>query len=1239
MAHESDFSKQLTSLLINRQVPEFVREDHPLFISFLEAYYEFLENEQGTQNNDLTTVSKSLRRLGDIDDSIDSFETSFLNTFANLIPKDATLDKAFLIKNVLPLYLSKGNEKSFKLLFRMLFGVEADIVFPEDQVLRASDGQYTSESILTIADQISSFYTGTGNTNQSIMLAQKVSPEDIEVRIDGIKKEHVTDYFLRKEDKKILFNDTITVKKDINGNIRSGGMTGLHGTNRFIDIDTPNMSGFSISTYNFEELRNVGDIITGQTTITFKDNRAPFFNIYTGTISSVTNSTNLLLSSLTTTSVANGNIAQTVTSAGFAGGNIVNVFGNNTGFLTTTGNVGTPASGSDIRVLYKSFNDGLLKNRRFRGVSSNATAVIERVFPRKIDISPKVELFFDPRKSSGTFSQSEEVTSTVIVNGDVVNISTNTFSSIEEIRVVDGGRLYNIGDPVTLIAGGFKRKATAQVASLGTEFLSEPTVNNGGAGFAVGGLLQGGNTETGFVLYTVKPAIDTSGNNTPNSFILMGETFDAQISDNTSQTFAELVIGTGQVAISNSTQVLSTTNVGGYARSFTNTQVSLPDGNSVIKHVVNSSVQAVNIGPIQNVLLVTSNTTTTDLPLDGAGALVEVAARTTADVGSFKGLGRLEIANTGNNYTVGDIIEFASSGAGDGALARVSEANANGSIINTEFEYPHYKNFGTGIRSSVVNIATVSANTGFRGVSGVPNVYVSSVVVDAINVSEPNVNVGLSGVYMTPQANHSGFNFHKGDNPVRIGDIISILGHERKVTNVSSNITIPGTGMFHEGGFLTVDRPFPNELDFIHFSNGSYFGTRGLANSLDPVSISAQSANVFGAPMSIDTHFPKGGAAYDPGHLPTSNSITIFRTNISNEVVSSSNATLNVECLLGDGEIITANTDDEFKGAVETIRLTDFGVGYQAIPDVDLSGLGDGNANATAVLTDSVSTTEGRFISSRGLISEKNRKVQGQNYYQEFVYLTKVPVEFEKYKTILKGLVHPAGYRNRAEFEAREISNANVFVSTSTVSNSISGTVNVTSGSIFITGSNTIFTSVYRESVNLSSANATISRNSRGSVGGENYQKPCNLQTGLSQAYYSGFFSNTATVGSTSVPYQEVVNGFVLGIGSASAQSTTREFNNNDKVSFDGGNTFFLVQSSNTSHIQLQTPLTANVPNNSTIIKSGLLLNPKAGKANNVQIAVNNEVRTVSTIISNTNVEVTLAFTANANAQSVIVLV
>ena len=110
-----------TSLLVNRQLPEYVRDDYPLFLSFLEAYYEFLENQQGTEKNDLTTKAKNLRYVSDVDTSIDDFEDNFFNTYATLVPKDIAVDKAFLIKHILPIYLSKGNEKSFKLLFRMLF--------------------------------------------------------------------------------------------------------------------------------------------------------------------------------------------------------------------------------------------------------------------------------------------------------------------------------------------------------------------------------------------------------------------------------------------------------------------------------------------------------------------------------------------------------------------------------------------------------------------------------------------------------------------------------------------------------------------------------------------------------------------------------------------------------------------------------------------------------------------------------------------------------------------------------------------------------------------------------------------------------------------------------------------------------------------------------------------------------------------------------------------------------------
>ena len=70
-------SDNKVSLLINRQVPEFVRDEYPLFITFLEAYYEYLETKQGTQLNDLTSVSKDLRNISDVDDSIEDFEQQF----------------------------------------------------------------------------------------------------------------------------------------------------------------------------------------------------------------------------------------------------------------------------------------------------------------------------------------------------------------------------------------------------------------------------------------------------------------------------------------------------------------------------------------------------------------------------------------------------------------------------------------------------------------------------------------------------------------------------------------------------------------------------------------------------------------------------------------------------------------------------------------------------------------------------------------------------------------------------------------------------------------------------------------------------------------------------------------------------------------------------------------------------------------------------------------------------------
>jgi hypothetical protein len=84
-----------TSILVNQQVPEFIRDEYPKFISFLEAYYEFLETQANTAptSNNLVTTAKTLRNIRDVDDSLDQFEANFYNTYGALVPFEVQSNK------------------------------------------------------------------------------------------------------------------------------------------------------------------------------------------------------------------------------------------------------------------------------------------------------------------------------------------------------------------------------------------------------------------------------------------------------------------------------------------------------------------------------------------------------------------------------------------------------------------------------------------------------------------------------------------------------------------------------------------------------------------------------------------------------------------------------------------------------------------------------------------------------------------------------------------------------------------------------------------------------------------------------------------------------------------------------------------------------------------------------------------------------------------------------------------
>ena len=121
------------SSIVASQLPEFVRDEYHTFVEFLKAYYEFLE-----------TTQKDPISLRDIDTTLDAFITYFKSELSQKIPY-STVDERFLITRIKDLYLAKGSEASFKLLFRILFNKDITIQYPSSQMLRASDGKWNQD--------------------------------------------------------------------------------------------------------------------------------------------------------------------------------------------------------------------------------------------------------------------------------------------------------------------------------------------------------------------------------------------------------------------------------------------------------------------------------------------------------------------------------------------------------------------------------------------------------------------------------------------------------------------------------------------------------------------------------------------------------------------------------------------------------------------------------------------------------------------------------------------------------------------------------------------------------------------------------------------------------------------------------------------------------------------------------------------------------------------------------------
>lgn len=159
-----DKANNKTSFLVNTQLPEFVRRDHPLFVEFLENYYKFLEQDGG-----MLYTSKRFPEFYDIDvlnadikhdeesgheenEMYHVLQSQFYSNFIRYIPTDSLADLDIILKHSKDFYRSTGSEKSVRFLARILFNKNADIYYPQQNILKASDGKWFVEKTLNIKD-------------------------------------------------------------------------------------------------------------------------------------------------------------------------------------------------------------------------------------------------------------------------------------------------------------------------------------------------------------------------------------------------------------------------------------------------------------------------------------------------------------------------------------------------------------------------------------------------------------------------------------------------------------------------------------------------------------------------------------------------------------------------------------------------------------------------------------------------------------------------------------------------------------------------------------------------------------------------------------------------------------------------------------------------------------------------------------------------------------------------------
>lgn len=133
------------SVLIDRTLPEFIREEHPTFTDFLKAWLEYLDDdsEDSAVHHHLSNLQNYVNPDETSAALLGILKKAYMVSYPE-IPLGSVLetDNRFLVKQLREIYSKKGAEAAYNFFFRAQFDENIKINYPKEYIFRASDGKW-----------------------------------------------------------------------------------------------------------------------------------------------------------------------------------------------------------------------------------------------------------------------------------------------------------------------------------------------------------------------------------------------------------------------------------------------------------------------------------------------------------------------------------------------------------------------------------------------------------------------------------------------------------------------------------------------------------------------------------------------------------------------------------------------------------------------------------------------------------------------------------------------------------------------------------------------------------------------------------------------------------------------------------------------------------------------------------------------------------------------------------------